>query len=108
MTSSVNNATTVPPIPSSTLTEEESNFLRFINYYINFKNLDSKSKRVVLLTEYVFSFFFKVICIEESRQLTVGLFTLYIRYFHLMYVCKLLSYCQVSRVKYQSSNQSIT
>ena len=31
MTSSVNNAATVPPIPSSTLTEEESNFLRFIN-----------------------------------------------------------------------------
>jgi hypothetical protein len=31
MTSSVNNAATVPPIPSSTLTEEESNFLRFLN-----------------------------------------------------------------------------
>ena len=31
MTSSVNNAAIVPPIPSSTLTEEESNFLRFIN-----------------------------------------------------------------------------
>ena len=31
MTSSVNNAATVPPIPSSTLTEEESNFLLFIN-----------------------------------------------------------------------------
>jgi len=31
MASSVNNAATVPPIPSSTLTEEESNFLRFIN-----------------------------------------------------------------------------
>ena len=74
-----------------------------MSYYIKLKKLDSKSKRVVLLTEYIFSFFFKVICIEESRQLTVGLFTLYIRYFHLMYVCKLLSYCQVSRVyKYAS------
>ena len=31
MTSSVNNAATVPPMPSSTLTEEESNFLRFIH-----------------------------------------------------------------------------
>ena len=31
MTSSVNNAATVPPIPLSTLTEEESNFLRFLN-----------------------------------------------------------------------------
>ena len=31
MTSSVNNAATVPTIPSPTLTEEESNFLRFIN-----------------------------------------------------------------------------
>ena len=31
MTSSVNNTATVPPIPSTTLTEEESNFLRFIN-----------------------------------------------------------------------------
>jgi hypothetical protein len=31
MTSSVNNAATVPTIPSPTLTEEESNFLRFLN-----------------------------------------------------------------------------
>ena len=31
MTTLVNKAATVPPIPSSTLTEEESNFLRFLN-----------------------------------------------------------------------------
>ena len=31
MTTLVNTAATVPPIPSSTLTEEESNFLRFLN-----------------------------------------------------------------------------
>jgi len=31
MTTLVTKAATVPPIPSSTLTEEESNFLRFLN-----------------------------------------------------------------------------
>jgi len=60
------------------------------------KSLDSKSKLVVLLTMIFCSLLVLLLKSHwhRGKSTTARLFTLYIRYFNLMYVCKLLSCCQ--------------